>query len=294
MSILFVYSPSVRPHGYIFQALTCVGGVDCIRDSQYENFDDTKYDGLIYSPIAFECEWNELEEKYRKAYPYIEKNDEKYLNFKGKKLLYDTRDEGNSDGFGRFKDHTSSRMKMNPGYDFMTKFNVIIPIPWTCNKGFFSTEEDVKSIPLLYCSRINGYPHRIRRIVFDRLKAFSPYTMRNGFGEYQKILRSAKVAVSVPGWGTGCKSHGETLAAKVLLFAYESVRSVKILPFSDLIDGQDYVSFNLDNLEDKLSHILNDEKLMTEISANGNAKFKVGYLPEKTGKQISEYFKGLA
>lgn len=291
MKVLFTYSPSVRPRGYIFKALKYVPGVDCLPMDRYLDFDDSGYDGLIYSPIAFECQWSELEEKYRKAYFYTPEIDEKYHRFKGKKLLFDTRDEGNSDGFGRFKDCTTPRMKITPGYDFMKRFNVIIPVPFTVRDGFVAREGDVKTIFLLYCSSIGGYPHTIRKVVFERLKPFNPYTKRVPIRDYEVALRSAKIAVSVPGWGTACKSHGETLAARTLLFAHESIKTVKLLPFSDMVDGEHYVSFNLDNLEEKLTDTMKDDERLKRISENGRNLFDKGYCPKKTGEQILEYFR---
>lgn len=298
MKILFVYSTSLRRRGYAFQVMDYVGCVDSIRMDTYRDFDDTKYDGLIYAPISFECEWSDLDERFRVVYPYVSVIDEKYHNFKGKKLLFDTRDDENSDGFGRFHDPTIPRMKSTPNFEFMKRFNVIIPMARPVYKILVEQGPTTKTIPLLYCCKVGGYsgipfPTPIRQIVYDRLKSFNPYTQRTkDTGAYCNLLRSAKISVVTSGYGLITKSHSEALAAGAVLFSNESVKDIKLLPFADLLDGGNYVSFNLDNLEEKLNWIMGDEERMKMIGDNGRKTFLEGYRPEKTAGQITEYFNG--
>ena len=225
MKILFVYSTSLRRGGYAFQAMNYAGNVDCVRMDGYVSLDDSKYDGLIYAPVAFECEWEQLEERYRKAYPYIPEIDEKYHRLKGKKLLFDTRDDENSDGFGRFHDSTIPRMKSTPSYEFMERFNVIIPMARPVHQVLVDKGPSNKTIPLLYCCKMGGYggipfPTQIRQVVFERLKPFNPYTERTkDTNAYCNLLRSAKVSVAVSVYGLITKSHSEALAAGAVLFA---------------------------------------------------------------------------
>lgn len=296
MKILFVYSTSLRRRGYAFQAMNHVGCVDSIRMDQYVDFDDTKYDGLIYGPTSFECEWEALDERYRVAYPYIPRIDEKYHNFKGKKLLFDTRDLEDSDGFGRFHDPTIPRMKQTPNFEFMKKFNVIIPMARPVHQVLVEKGPGPKIIPLLYCCKVGGYsgipfPTPIRQIVYDRLKFFNPYTERTkDRGAYCNLLRSAKISVVTSGYGVITKSHSEALAAGAVLFCNESIKDIKLLPFADLEDEVSYVSFNLDNLENKLSELMKDEERINRITNNGRMVFDMGYNPERTAIKIQEYF----
>ena len=298
MRILFVYSSSLRPRGFAFQVMNHVGCVDCIDMGAYVNFDDSKYDGLIYSPTAFECKWSELSNRYRVAYPYLPEIDEKYHNFKGKKLLFDTRDDENSDGFGRFNDPTIPRMKSTPSYEFMKNFNVIIPMARPVHSVLVDNGPDTKAIPLLYCCKMNGYsgvpfPTNIRHTVYDKLMPFNPYTTRTrDTVAYCNALRSAKISVVVPGYGLITKSHSEALAAGAVMFSHETVKEIKLLPFTELVDGENYVSFNLDNLEEKLKYLLNDEDRIKVISENGRKAFVEGYRPDKVATQILEYFNG--
>lgn len=258
--------------------------VEVIHINDFPVFDESGHDFLIYN--AFANEKNLL--KFDKN--LVEVTDEKFHNFKGKKLLFDTYDDGNMDGFERFHDFTTPRAKITPGYEFVKSYNVIIPIPFTADWAFFIKDSDVKTINLLYCVAIRGYGHNIRRIVFNKLIPFNPYRQRHPQREYPAVLRSAKISVTVPGWGPGCKSQVEALAAKCLLFAHDSIKKVKILPFGELVDGRDYISFSLDNMEDRLSAIISDRDKIQAISANGLSLFREAYDPKRTAKQIEEYF----
>ena len=155
-----------------------------------------------------------------------------------------------------------------------------------------SSGSDMKTIPLIYCVNLRGYHHDIRQKVMEKLVPFNPYINRHSRDEYPHILRSSWVSVAVPGWGTACKSHVEALAAGSLLFAYNSIKTVKLLPFGELIDGYNFVSFNLDNLEGRLRDILTDRDLTLYIIDRGKTLFNIGYSPQRTGEKILDYFLG--
>ena len=127
--------------------------------------------------------------------------------------------------------------------------------------------------------------------MFERLKPFNPYTERTrDTGAYCNLLRSAKISVAVSWYGLITKSHSEALAAGAVLFTNESVKEIKLLPFSELEDGVSYVSFNLDNLESKLKELMDNEEMIASIATNGRMVFDLGYDPKRTGKRIAEYF----
>lgn len=287
MKLLLIRSASCSGHSYMIQCLNYMPEIEptVIHIDNCHNIDYSGYDYLIYN--SFSSEWYPPKFDTKIIYPA----DERFHQFKGKKILFDTHDEGNKDGFERMKDYGYPRLKINPGYDFMTKFNVVTAIPYTAYHRFHLKTPVTKTIPLLYCANLRGFPHNIRKTVFERLKPFNPYTTRTSINYYADILKTAKISVTVPGYGTGCKSHVEALAAGTLLFAYESIKEVKTLPFADLVEGQHYVSFNLDNLEERLSGLMSNDKYVEEVSRNGNSCFKIGYDPRRTGEEIAKWFR---
>lgn len=287
MKLLLVRSASCGSRSYMVQTLNYMSGIEptVVHIDSCHLVDYSEYDYLIYN--SFSTEWFAPKFDTKIIYPA----DEKFHNFKGKKILFDTHDEGNKDGFERMKSYEYPRLKINPGYEFMSQFNVVAPIPFTAYHKFFLKAPVTKTIPLLYCVNLRGFPHDIRTTVFERLRPFNPYTTRTSINYYAGVLKTAKISVTVPGYGTGCKSHVEALAAGPLLFAHESINTVKTLPFAELIDGQHYISFNLDNLEDKLSKVMADDKMVEEVSNSGHSCFIAGYDPRRTGEEIAKWFR---
>lgn len=288
MKLLLIRSASCSGHSYMVQCLHYMTGIEptVVHIDSCHTIDYGEYDYLIYNAFSNESYAPKFDTKI--IYPA----DERFHAFKGKKILFDTHDEGNKDGFERMKDYGYPRLKINPGYDFMTKFDVVAAIPFTAYHRFFLKFPAPKTIPLLYCVNCRGitFPPDIRPMVFERLKPFNPYTTRTSMNYYADMLKTAKISVTVPGYGTGCKSHVEALAARTLLFAYDSISMVKTLPFADLVDGKHYISFNLDNLEEKLSLCLSDDKLVEEVSREGHLCLRLGYDPRRTGEEIARWF----
>lgn len=281
MNILFVYSSSTGCR-YLKEVLY---NHKQIPIETYTTFDDSEFDCLIYNSFPGENHPT----KFNKSIVF--KADEKFFKFKGKKILFDSTDDGNSDAFTRFNDPTLPRIKVSPSFEFYKKFNIILAIPFLVHSNFIATKKYEKNIPLLYAVRVEGYYHNIRKDVFDKIKKFNPYIKRHPFEEYLEILKHSKISISVPGYGPVCYSHLETLASNTMLLAHESIKKFDVLPTYDLIDGYHYISFNLNNLDDILFDFLNNPIKVNEIINNGHNFFINNYSIQKSYENLINYLK---
>jgi hypothetical protein len=253
-------------------------------------YDDSDYDYMIYNSFSDERH----PQKFDKA--MVEKADEGFMKFSRKKILLDTYDYEMEDGFARFRDRTTPRIKLIPGLEFMKEYNVILPLANRCMSIFWYNGEE-KTIPLVYGAKNrHGFRHSIRSIVGNRLPPFKPYNMcengdriKHGLMQWAWILKSSRVCVTVPGDGELGSATTDSLCAKSAMFGFEWVNRVKLFPYSDLTDGVDYVSFNLENMEDKLSDLLKDEDKINSIAENGHKVFLEGYNPRRSAEDLMRY-----
>lgn len=288
--LLFVWSMTCKSSSYIQKSLDCIKpeemGVTRVFLDDYPAFDDSGYDFLIYNTFADES--NPL--KFNREVSL--RGDEKFMKFPGKKLLLDSHDDGTLDGFSRLNDHITPRIKYTPGYDFMKQYSVVMAVPIKV-RWFHKFRGETKVIQLIYTGEKKNFPHTIRMEVNERLKPFHAFTAwtRSPL-EHGVNLRMSKISVACPGWGPIGSAHCEALAAKAVLFAYKSVKEVKLLPFAELEDNFNYVPFAMENLEEKLSILLKDEAAINFIAENGYQTFKEGYDPPRTARQIVEFFNG--
>jgi len=283
MKILCVLDNSIGT-AYLRKALDQIkpdeAEVTQIKLGDYPALDDRGYDALIYNTFPDEAH----PRKFRKD--LVARTDEKMNHFRGECLWFDSHDDGLKDAFLRFNMPTFPRIKVTPGCGTL---NVRIPITFGINEAFLHPEAERK-IPLLYCARLDGYATDLRRQIFDRLAPFKPFTGRMSLDVYASHLASAQIAVAAPGWGTATLSHLEILASGALLLAHESIADVKLLPFADLVDGKNYLSFNLGNLTERLESLINHPKDAEKIRKAGTRSFKQGYNPRRTAVQILKYF----
>jgi hypothetical protein len=286
LKILFVYDNSIGVN-YLRLAMQCVDPNDAeitvIKLSEYPAFDDSGFDGLIYNTFPDENHPH----KFRKD--LVNLTDEKLKTFKGKILLFDSHDEGHKDAFSRFiHSREEPRIKAVPCRE--TVLNTVIPVPFSVNAKFMDASQP-RTIPLLYCARLDGYPHDIRKQVFNILKPFNPFTQHLAFYDYIEAMKKTKISVVAPGWGVACVAHLESLAAGALLLAHESIRETKLLPFADLTEDKHYVLYNLDNLAAKVNDLLARPNLIAKIAKSGNKVFERGYNLKKTANQVLNYFR---
>ena len=52
-----------------------------------------------------------------------------------------------------------------------------------------------------------------------------------------------------------------------------NINQCELLPTLKLVENEDFISFNLDNLKDKLDYIINNSDLIKKIRQNGHNKF---------------------
>ena len=282
--ILFVYDNSIGV-GYLKQAIAeaakqhVFGGVtfNTIKLSEYPTFDDSGYDALIYNTFPDETHTH----KFRRDLVSI--TDAKFKAFKGRKILLDSHDDGLADGFTRLPG--IERIKLTPPSGQEAPGNVL---PITFAVGYDAINPQLaRSVPLAYCANLTGYRHNIRQQVFEALVPFKPYTKRLPYPEYISLLQKTSIAVVAPGWGKACIGHLEALACGALLFAHESVQDIKLLPYADLVDGRDYISYNLDNIYEKLATALDGNPSRTaKIRKSGAKAFLSGYDPGRTAVDL--------
>lgn len=286
LKILFVCDHSIGTN-YLRQAVQYIdpkeAEITVCRLSAYPDFDHSGFDGLIYHTFPDEFHPG----KFRSD--LVKVTDEKFWSFKGKALLFDSHDEGSKEAFTRFKYRRDMpRIKTVPCYG--DDRNIVIPIPFAVDKKLMDASQP-RTIPILYCARLDGYLHNIRRQVLDVLQPFEPFTDRMALHDYIKAMKSADISVVAPGYGTACVSHLESLAAGALLLAHESIRETKLLPFFDLVPNEHYVIYNLDNLEAKIRTLLSNPHIRARIAAAGHQAFRDGYDLNRTANQVLKYFK---
>lgn len=260
----------------------------CIVDlDKYLSIEDKLFDITIYQTFP-----GEIHPTKFKAYKsLIDRTDNKFLDFKGKKILFDAHASGLIDGFSRFNDKTIPRIKNAPHKDFMKEYNVICPTTYPID--YVDDINKRKDIDISYCVSMRNN-RLIRTQILEILKSYKG-TSAKDFGkkrfnsrQYIKYLGRVWISVNPPGWGEGCFRHLETLNAKSLVLAFESIRGIKLLPNAELIEDQDYVIFSYDNLTEKLDYLLDNRDYVLRVSKNGYEKFREGFSICKSASQLLE------
>lgn len=216
--------------------------------------------------------------------------------FPGFRILLDSFDMGDYNGYERFGT-AWPRIKHVPSYEYLKKFEVVSTIcttGWQQKKFSDIPLELKRNIPVHCAFTIGGYPHNIREVVMKKLSDdFSGYTSfeRIPVHDYNEFLRRVQISVVATGFGETSGSAYPALQSGALLFVYEKIKEVKLLPFADLVDGVDYVSFNMNNFGEKLDWILVNEKNRNKIRLSGQKKFFEGFDSDRSAKEFLEYLK---
>lgn len=282
MKILFVHDNSIGIH-YLKTVLSCIdpkeAEITTIKLSEYPVFDDKSYDKLIYNTFPDENH----KHKFRKD--LIAVTDKKFLNFQGDKILFDSHDDGGKDAFMRLIDpYNFSLIKVAPKKIFRA-YPRVMSVPFAVNAKFMDATQP-KTIPIIFCSRLDGYPHNIRQQVYDQLKSFNPFTERLDFYSYTEKLKQAQISVVAPGWGDVCLAHYEALASGALLFAHRNIEDYQMFTVEKLIEGKHYVAYDLGNMKEKLHDLLATPNKVAGIARAGNKIFQKAYNMGKLKKKI--------
>ena len=304
--------------------------LDLMHELGYINLTKTKnlsgnlseYDVLIYQAFPHENH----PEKWKAS--HILSNDKSFLNFKGFKILHDAHDSGNVDAYKRFDNKEIPRIKAWPSYTFMKEYNVIMTTSggtgqlvhgkdrfmselklesfenWKLN--WPNDKKDLISYIVSYgyhAEEYMDYPTYIslggdnkfvRENTRDILKSYNRIQVdmnKKSQTDFYKHLSQSLVSVSVPGWGEGCLRQYEAPLFGCLNLLHESIADIKLLPHEDLIDGVDFLSFNLENLEEKLDFIFDNRELIDTIRYNGKQKLHSGYDFKKSAETLNNILK---
>jgi len=261
------------------------------------------YDVLVYHSFPDESHSKKFNEELVYA------RDKVFFNFKGQKILLDSFDQGSSDAFTRFANRPDfdniniPRIKHTPSPTYEKLFNVICPIPttgWEYFEGrqkknnYSKAKQKEKKRPIdITCSFTTGiYPHLVRENVLILLQEH--FLKETSFkrilpSDYYEFLRTCKIFIGAHGFGEISGAYYQALKAGALLFAHEKLKNVSLLPWADLKDGKDFVSFNLDNFIEKLKWILKEDKIRKAIQISGQNKFFQGFDIPRSAKAFYKY-----
>lgn len=291
IKILFVYQLDGCNEPYL---VTCLNYLKLNNPSIYIQIVNLKdylvvnqefFDVIIYS--TFPDDQHPIFFKPNEA--FIKKTDQKFLSFKKLKVLFDAHDSGSINGYERFSDKIP-RIKNVPSRQFLKKFDCLCSTTYPIEIIYF--KKVTKDIDISFCVTLES--NEIRPIILKILKDYKKRNQRVSLDlernkkekEYKEYLRRVWISVNAPGCGEGCFRHLETLNAGSLMLAHESINDIKLLPNADLVEGTDYVSFNLKNLYDRLDWLLDHKEKIQQISENGYKKLVTGFSPEKTAEKL--------
>lgn len=274
-------------------------------------------------PIYDETKFAELNGRNHRKFPkdLIEKADIKFLSLTNKyKILVDLHDSSNIDGFSRFSYNNYPfkrtiikdlllkikskdpdyflkipRIKNAPSEKYKKKFNVIFSSTHGITPG--STVQNFKDDEILkkrnniihyFCSSSHNEVRPQIFTILQKLQSKLNCINLNKLNSYPRYLTGILGEVNAPGCGEGCWRHSDTMNHGALLFAYEDIRDIEIIPDNILIDGEDCIYYNLNNLEEKIQYVLDNPDKINQIRLNGHKKFLKGYDLKKRANILIE------
>lgn len=266
-----------------------------VRFPHYIHFNQDGYDILIYQTFPDE------NHPFKFNAEMVKKSDEKFWEFKGIKVLMDSFDDGEKDAFSRMGNESMMlpRIKTVPSWSFLKEFNVIFSVPPYL--GMDSIEDMVdgkRDVILHYAPTINigTFSHKIRVNILDILRrefskecSFTRIPRKN----YVNFLKRTQKSVTGPGFGPCSNTFWTAMQYGTLSIAEESVDRYKMLSNIDLIQGEDYVSFSLDTLSDKLRYLLGNLDECDRIRKSGHRKIKEGYNIESRARDLHQVLENL-
>ncbi len=260
-----------------------------------------KNDISIYQLLIYQTFPVEQHHKFNKVQNDF--GDKFFTSFPNKKLLFDTHDDGNIDGFPRF-DNLYDRIKTTVGYDIIDKLKVKFvigdPVYTLMPTKFNKSPKIMFSYNVFY--QTHGYGHFIREQTRDIIlnSRFKSVTDTNTHLDFENHLSNCRVSICPPGccgcyemYSTNCdtskytKISGSTviksgisrrqlftLKQGALLLAYASFSNLKLFNKLDLIENEDYLTYTLDNLEDKMRYCVDNIMKIDKIRKSGQCKFQ--------------------
>ena len=225
----------------------------------------------------------------------IEDCDLNFLNLKNKiKILVDLHDECYIDGFSRFVTenyffhsdklkkkinklskeyfYNIPRIKHCPSINFKKKYNIVFDLHCHIEK------HNIKN---------NILRPLIRKKLENNIN--KNHINLKPLNDYRISLRKILAEVNAPGWGIPCYRNVETLNAGCLLFVYDNFKDFDIIPNTKLIENEDYITFNLNNIDEKIEYILNNKDIVDKIRINGHKKFMKNYDFDKRSIEFKDF-----
>lgn len=231
----------------------------------------------------------------------VKLGDELFTQFEGDHIMVDSHDNGELDAFSRFEDPEIPRVKCFPSKWFLDNYNVVLPVSFTTkDKKTYKTdgEREIKISCKFGEASANKYHHGIRSEVRRQLEMNFPgeiyYDWSPGRDAYRDEMRRTLIAIGAPGFGQYNATYQLALRCGTLLFAHCSILDLKYLPHASLVDGQDFISYNIFNFSIKLRRLLNmPREEIDRIRRNGRIKYARGYSIKRSATQFYKYLKSL-
>lgn len=214
--------------------------------------------------------------------------DDLFLNCNKFKLLFDSHDSGTIDKYPHLTPYGIPRIKNTPHKSIIASQNVVMSttFPIKCIKS----KSTRRHIDISFRTQLRNKARRtIRKLLIDYKKSGIVKHLRfKKDVRYPDYLTKVLISVNAPGNGEACIRHLLTLQAGACMLAHESINGIKLLPNADLVEGEDYISFNLSkiDLQTKLDWLLSHPNKLRQISENGKEKFITGYSVKLTADKL--------
>ena len=293
MKVLFVYDSGSNCN-YLGRMLDLQAKIfkdfsySFVRLPHYNSFNQDGFDILIYQTFPDETH------PFKFNAEMVRQSDEKFWKFKGIKVLMDSFDNGERDAFLRMGDasRTLPRIKTVPSWNFLKEFNVIFSVPPYLGMDTIEDMEDGKRDVVLHYAPtldVGIYSHDIRkRIMGILIMEFNKECnfIRIPRKSYVNFLKRTQMSITGPGFGPCSNTFWTSMQYGTLSVAEESVDRYEMLPRIGLIPEEDYVSFHLDTLVDKLRYLIGHPDECDRIRKSGHQKIKEGYNIEQSAKDF--------
>jgi hypothetical protein len=251
----------------------------------------------------------------------IERADLKFLNLKNKnKILFDSHDNGEEDGFSRFILHSANynikdpllrkralelgedyflkipRIKTTPSKNYLNKLNVVLQTTWCWDENIEVDFNKERKYLLHYWANdshnILGIRQKLRAEINDLKDKLNINISK--IPHYPGGLRDVLCEISSPGYGlTRTRGDIDSLNQGCLLFLHETGKDIRLIPYAELIPDEDYICYNFENIEDKLTSIINNKDEVDRIRKNGHKKLMESFSIKKCADIFTEYLKTL-
>jgi len=263
------------------------------RLNHYEREGNWDGDVLTYQTFPDENQPSKFNPKL------TEKTDKLFNEFQGLKILVDSHDDGDKDAFTRFNNWSTPRIKAFPSKRFMKDYNVVLKTTFSSELMEIYPDKYDRDIILSCKFGEHRYHHDIRDGIKHQLEKFSDvnFEWEPGREAFIDSLRKTLISIAAPGHGQHTATHQCTFRSGALLFTHTSFNDIHYLPHYDLVDGVDFISYDLFNFTDKLKWVLSKPDMIHNIRMNGQHALEQGYnltieLREHTSITIPpEYYK---